>query len=496
MVGKALGLNIAIVSRGRGHTALDRARYQLEERSRDIEGDEEAQGSHRAHWMLGPADAPSWVSNAHLVWKKAAHAERQWDAQEARILDVQIPRGIPYHLIPELVDEIYRPFAKGGLVVQVDWHVSTARDGDENPHLHGLISMRRMTRHGFAKTKTADRHWNRHFREDKGRAVRRKIADAINGVAERHGCGVRVVAESNAARDFPAPEPRLPRGVFLAPGTKFAQKSLSALDARRERRREWEEAYEEELDATIARVRLADEVTAIEKRLPSIRPTPETAMYPGKVLQRAIRWGRIEFRAGEAIKMEPIGRRAVAIRYECAELTIREDSLFIEGPITLSTARFVGRLVGAVGWDMAMIGGEISQHDSTVLRRETRSYADPLQFQIRRLECEPLVSALSTKCAKAPPHKTPMILDRFCDRCRISAMTREVLSSLLRDDWSSYAGHAGTEAWKIFRAHMEMASIAIDLSIARKATARHRPAADRKIDPPIDTSTSVDFSIP
>ncbi|OAI30581.1 hypothetical protein A1351_22615 [Methylosinus sp. R-45379] len=282
--------------------------------------------------------------------------------------------------------------------------------------------------------------------------------------------------------------------MFLAPETKFAQKSLSTLDARRERRREWEEAYEEELDATIARTRLADEVTALEKRLPSIRPTPETAMFPGKVVLRAIRWGRIAFRAGEPIKMEPVGLRAIAIRYESAELMIREDSLFIEGPITLSTARLVGRLVGAVGWDMAMIGGDIAQPDSTALRRETRSYADPLEFQIRRLECEPLVAALSTKCAEAPPHEAQMILDKFCDRCRTSAMTRDVLSSMLRDDWASDSGNVGTEAWKIFRARMEMASIAIDLSIALKA--RHRSTATGKIDPLVDPSTPVDFWIP
>lgn len=62
MVEEALGLKVAIVSRGRNQTALDRARYQLEERGTDIDGDKEARGSHRAHWMLGPAGAPAWVS--------------------------------------------------------------------------------------------------------------------------------------------------------------------------------------------------------------------------------------------------------------------------------------------------------------------------------------------------------------------------------------------------------------------------------------------------
>lgn len=492
MVEKALGLKVAIVSRGRDHTALDRARYQLEERGTDIDGDKEARGSHRAHWMLGPAGAPAWVSDAHIVWENAARAERQWDAQEARILDVQIPRGLPRHLVPELVDEIYRPFVDGGLVVQVDYHVSMARDGGENPHLHGMISMRRMTSEGFAKTKTADRHWNGYFRADKGRAIRRKVADAVNRVAERHGCGVRVVAASNAVRDFPTPEPRLPRGVFLASGTKYAQKALSILDARRERRREWEEAFEEELEAIVEAKRLTEEVAAIKGRLPSIRPAPETAMFPDEVLYRAVRWSWIEYHAGESIEVEPIGQRAVAIRYDDAELIIGEDSLFIDGPVSASMAKFAGRLVGAVGWDMAIIGGEITQQDAMALKRATRSLADPISYQIRQLECEPLVADLLVQCGQTAAHEVQMILDEFCVRRRVSPMTRDILSNLLRDDWSGYSENIGMGAWKIFRAKLELGAIATDLSIARIATARRRAATDPKVDPtpsPFDPSS-------
>ena len=139
-----LGLKMGVVSRGDGATADMRSVYQAGGVAIDPGGvarpRQIAPGEHRGQWVLIPQDAPDRLRDPKRLWAEAARAERQWNAQEARILDVQIPRGFPETAIDDLVHAVYDEYVEGGLAAQVDYHVSPARDGGSNPHLHGLLS--------------------------------------------------------------------------------------------------------------------------------------------------------------------------------------------------------------------------------------------------------------------------------------------------------------------------------------------------------------------
>ncbi len=479
---RSLGMRFAIVSRGHGRSALARSDYQLGHAPVDYTYIDESTlastASHRRHWMLTPNDAPLWASDARTVWSAAARAERQWNAQEARILDVQIPRGIPYEWVDELVREIYGPFVSDGLVAQVDFHVSPARDMGENPHLHGLISTRPMTTSGFARTKIEARRWNRIFREDDGREMRRQVAAAINAVAERHGCEIRVVAETNDERGRPPAEQPRRRGIFRAPRTAFAKDALAKLDAGRRDRLAWEEAAAAEEIATAERVRVESQIAAYAAKLPSLFPTRGSARFNGEVLLHASWQCMVESHGSEPIERKFIGERALAIAYAGADLLIEEDALCIEGEITAQVASFVGALTSAVGWDEVSKRGEMTRSARIRLTRATRSWADPKLFHVRRLEQDQLFIDLSSRYeSAASPEQRVKMFNAFCRQHAISRRTREVLIAGLTDNWDDGAD-VGALTLQIDRAVSELAMISIDRSIKRIVSAKVRAHAE------------------
>ncbi|WP_428990938.1 MobA/MobL family protein [Methylocapsa aurea] len=475
---RSLGMRLAIVSRGHGRSALARSNYQLGDTPVDCTYVDESTfastASHRRHWMLTPTNAPPWASDARTVWSAAARAERQWNAQEARILDVQIPRGIPYEWVDELVQEIYDPFVSDGLVAQVDFHVSPARDMGENPHLHGLISTRPMTTSGFARTKIEARRWNRIFRKDDGREMRRQVAAAINAVAERHGCEIRVVAETNEERGRPPAEQLRRRGIFRAPHTDFAKDALAELDAGRQDRQAWEEAAAAEEIAIAERVGVEAQIAALAAKLPSLSPMRGSARFDGEVLLRASWQCMVESHGNVPIEQKFIGEWALAIAYAGADLLIEEDALCIEGEITAHVASFVGAITSAVGWDEVSKRGEMTRSARIRLTRANRSWADPISFHVRRLEQDELFIDLSSRYeSAASPEQRVKMFNAFCRQHAISRRTRDVLIDGLTDNWGDGAD-VGPLTLQIDRAVSELAMISIDQSIKRIISAKVR----------------------
>ncbi|CAN2535945.1 hypothetical+protein [Methylocapsa aurea] len=389
-------------------------------------------------------------------------------------MDVQIPRGIPYEWVDELVQEIYDPFVSDGLVAQVDFHVSPARDMGENPHLHGLISTRPMTTSGFARTKIEARRWNRIFRKDDGREMRRQVAAAINAVAERHGCEIRVVAETNEERGRPPAEQLRRRGIFRAPHTDFAKDALAELDAGRQDRQAWEEAAAAEEIAIAERVGVEAQIAALAAKLPSLSPMRGSARFDGEVLLRASWQCMVESHGNVPIEQKFIGEWALAIAYAGADLLIEEDALCIEGEITAHVASFVGAITSAVGWDEVSKRGEMTRSARIRLTRANRSWADPISFHVRRLEQDELFIDLSSRYeSAASPEQRVKMFNAFCRQHAISRRTRDVLIDGLTDNWGDGAD-VGPLTLQIDRAVSELAMISIDQSIKRIISAKVR----------------------
>lgn len=308
--------------------------------------------------------------------------------------------------------------------------------------------------------------------------MRRRVAAAINAVAERHSCDVRVVAESNEARGLPPAEQPRRRGIFRAPHTNFANDALAELDAGRQDRQAWEEAAAAEEIAIAERVGVEAQIAALAAKLPSIFPARGPARFDGEVLLRASWQCMVESHGNGPIERKFIGERALAIAYAGADLLIEEGALFVEGEITAQVASFVGALTSAVGWDNVSKHGAMTRMSRLRLTRETRSWSDPVQFHVRRLEQDEFFIDLSSRYENAAtPEQRVKMFSTFCRQHAISRRTREVLIAGLTDNWDDGAD-VGALILQIDRAVSELAMISIDRSIKRIVSAKVRAHVD------------------
>jgi MobA/MobL family len=265
-----------VVQRSQGESAPHKSAYQLRGRYTAPGGkifDYSSRDDHVATIMLAPADAPAWAKDPNEYWRRAARAEKRWDAQEARIIQLSLPRGLSRAHWEDIARKVGLEFVKHGLVVQVDIHCTTASDGGENPHLHFLISMRALRAGVFAATK--DRLFNSRFHA-RARILREEFAEFLNAYCKKVGVSYHADARSNAARGLPLAEPNLPRwnfAVFQRTGVK--PPLLAQRDRERELRKKIAclEAECRELEREISL--LAELPAAADRKLPD-RANPQT----------------------------------------------------------------------------------------------------------------------------------------------------------------------------------------------------------------------------
>lgn len=207
-----------VVQRSRGGSVIGRAAYQACAKLRTPEGRViDRSNDHAAHGhvqtiMIAPTGSPAWATDVQMCWSKAAQAERRVDAQEARTIEISLPRGLPPELMEKCVRALVARFVAAGMVVQADIHVSRAADGGLNPHVHLILSLRRIDGDTFARNKA--REWNRIFYADP-RKLRGEIAATLNEFCAQHGVAYQADARSNKARGLALPEPTIPRWNIL-----------------------------------------------------------------------------------------------------------------------------------------------------------------------------------------------------------------------------------------------------------------------------------------
>jgi hypothetical protein len=115
-----------VVQRSRGGCVRHMSAYQLRGRFTAPNGrtfDYSSRGDHVETIMLTPADAPDWAKDPNEYWRRAALAEKRWDAQEARIIQLSLPRGLSRDHWADIARKVGNAFVKHGLVVQVDIHL-------------------------------------------------------------------------------------------------------------------------------------------------------------------------------------------------------------------------------------------------------------------------------------------------------------------------------------------------------------------------------------
>ena len=158
-------LRAKVIQRAKGQSAVKSAAYRHGQRLYD-------ERLHRAFAykkpdvvhsaILAPEGAPEWVHSRYELWNRAELAETRCNAQTAREIEVTLPRELkPEERIALIHSFIRDQFVSRGMVADIAIHVPTGADGQEQPHAHVMLTMRRLdgtTPSGFAKTKARD--WN------------------------------------------------------------------------------------------------------------------------------------------------------------------------------------------------------------------------------------------------------------------------------------------------------------------------------------------------
>lgn len=263
------GCKFSLVQRSKGQCAVKSSAYRRGGAARLPDGSV-ADFSKRtdvvASFVVTPTGAPAWAADCAQLWTKAVAAEKRANAQEARLVEISIPRALPREHWVDLARRLARVLAVRGMAVQVDIHCPTASDGGLNPHIHLMATMREIVDGAFARTKA--RHWNAYFYNN-AKAIRRDIAELLNAFCRMKAVRYHADPRSNAERGLPPAEVLLPHWNVVA--YKRSGKKSPALEQRDEERK---------IRAEIAR--LESERCELERELEGARADAELAS-PKKV---------------------------------------------------------------------------------------------------------------------------------------------------------------------------------------------------------------------
>jgi Ti-type conjugative transfer relaxase TraA len=170
-----------IISRSDGRSVVASAAYRAADQLHDVRYDVIRDYTHKsdvAHTeILLPLDAPDWMADREKLWNAVELVEKRKDAQLAREFNVALPRELTLSQNIALAREfIQQAFVAKGMVADFAIHTDKGKDGDEQPHIHVLLTMREITSEGFGQK---ERAWN-----DKGLLLHWREAWAE--VANRH----------------------------------------------------------------------------------------------------------------------------------------------------------------------------------------------------------------------------------------------------------------------------------------------------------------------
>ena len=171
-------------------------------------------------FIVAPKDSPAWTQDREELWNRVEASEKRHDAQVAREWLITIPRDLPQDQWENFAREAVAPWVDAGAVVDVAVHCSLDIYGQPQPHLHIMLTMRKLdatTETGFSSKKNADLEAMHasggRYGGERGDALkiqRERIADVMNTYLAAANSPRRVSHLSNAARGLEAePEPTM-----------------------------------------------------------------------------------------------------------------------------------------------------------------------------------------------------------------------------------------------------------------------------------------------
>lgn len=207
--------------------------------------------------VLLPMGAPEELAAWKNFSKAVISRETRRNAQEGRVLDFALPRGVPRELLLPLAAFALLPFVELGMAVRLDVECVDASDGEPNPHAHAWLSQRELKQGGFGlKART----WNALFRRDGARYIRALVAGRLTLGCAILGVEAYVDPRRNDVRGAGAPELRLTRVPWRMYNEGSHVEAIEQLKASRQPKRD-RKAATHAPEPVVASVRVTNAAT-------------------------------------------------------------------------------------------------------------------------------------------------------------------------------------------------------------------------------------------
>ena len=152
-----------VISRSAGRSSVAAAAYRSAERLIDERTELTHDFTKKEHDLLHkeiltPEGAPALMKDRKTLWNVVEQTERRKDAQLSREFNIALPRELTNEQNIDLAKTfVQKNFVEKGMVADLCIHKGHIKDGEEQPHLHVMLTMRKITEEGFGKKV---REWN------------------------------------------------------------------------------------------------------------------------------------------------------------------------------------------------------------------------------------------------------------------------------------------------------------------------------------------------
>lgn len=204
-------LDTKVISRGKGRSSIAAAAYRSAEKILDQANNRTFDYTNKKNdvfykEILLPKGAPEWMNDRTKLWNFVEQYERRKDSQLSREITLALPKELTKEQNIDLAKEFVKNhFVDKGMVADVCLHKG---HGDEQPHVHVMLTMRQVNEHGFGMKVT---EWNK-------KALlyewRQNWANTANKHLALAGLDIKIDHRSN-----------IDRGIDLEPQNKIGPKN-------------------------------------------------------------------------------------------------------------------------------------------------------------------------------------------------------------------------------------------------------------------------------
>lgn len=144
-------LNIKIVKRSKGKSAVAGAAYQAGEKLFSEYDQKMKNYTFKKEVVyteiMLPANAPQQYTDRATLWNSAEEVETQWNSQLARRFVIALPREVPLEMCPQMMKEYCQEhFVSKGMCC--DFAIHDPDPPGHNPHCHIMLTMRAIDKNG------------------------------------------------------------------------------------------------------------------------------------------------------------------------------------------------------------------------------------------------------------------------------------------------------------------------------------------------------------